>query len=291
MAAHASGTSTRDGSGCCACASRSRVRRLDARTGGGRGPGRLADELAMRAGQLTDRRRRVRFARSLRNAVESAALAAAGPARGAAIPVNRAAVLAARRRCWRSPTISSRRRIPNPLRRRAGRPAAARRRRAALPPVAAARSCTAPSSAPATRYDGAGTAQGLPRHGRRRRQDVPDAPGGPRRVEAGRDVVIGLLETHGREPRRRRAPTASRSSRAAASSYRDTRLEEMDLPAILAARAGALPDRRARAHERARASSTRKRYEDVEDVLAAGIDVFSTLNIQHSSRSTTSSPS
>ena len=55
----------------------------------------------------------------------------------------------------------------------------------------------------------------------------------------------------------------------------------MDLPALLAARARAGADRRARAHQRARASSTRKRYEDIDDVLDAGIDVFSTVNVQH----------
>ena len=63
--------------------------------------------------------------------------------------------------------------------------------------------------------------------------------------------------------------------------YRDTTLEEMDLPAILRRGARAVPDRRARAHQRRRASSTPSAIEDIEDVLAAGIDVFSTVNVQH----------
>ena len=41
-----------------------------------------------------------------------------------------------------------------------------------------------------------------------------------------------------------------------------------------------MPDRRARAHERARVEHE-KRYEDIRDVLEAGIDVFSTVNVQH----------
>jgi hypothetical protein len=55
-------------------------------------------ELALRAGQLTSPRRRARFARSLRRAIEAAELSPAArlPGRGAAVPVNRAAVLEAR---------------------------------------------------------------------------------------------------------------------------------------------------------------------------------------------------
>src|SRR5690349_2451075 len=98
-------------------------------------------------------------------------------------------------------------------------------------------------------------------------------------AEAGRDVVIGLVETHGREatiaqtagleqvPRRRVA-------------YRGVRLEEMDLPGILARRPElCLIDELA--HTNAPGLEHPKRYEDIQDVLAAGIDVFSTLNVQH----------
>ena len=86
--------------------------------------------------------------------------------------------------------------------------------------------------------------------------------------------MIGYLEPHGRAETDGAGRRASSGCRAAASTYRGTALEEMDLPAILAPRARAVPDRRARPHQRARRSSTRKRYEDIEDVLDAGIDVL-----------------
>jgi two-component system sensor histidine kinase KdpD len=98
-------------------------------------------------------------------------------------------------------------------------------------------------------------------------------------LEAGRDVVVGLLETHGRAatlaaadglellPRRRVA-------------YRATQLEEMDLPAILRRRPElCLIDELA--HTNAPGLEHRKRYEDVEDALNAGVDVLSTVNVQH----------
>src|SRR3984893_6193831 len=97
--------------------------------------------------------------------------------------------------------------------------------------------------------------------------------------EAGRDVVMGLLETHGRAetaqlgeglpivPRRR-------------VTYRETVLEEMDLPAILR-RAPELCLIDELAHTNAPGVEHAKRYEDVEDVLSAGIDVLSTVNVQH----------
>jgi two-component system sensor histidine kinase KdpD len=97
--------------------------------------------------------------------------------------------------------------------------------------------------------------------------------------EAGRDVVIGYLETHGREATavqaeglpvvpRRRVP------------YRDITLEEMDLAGVLA-RAPQLALIDELAHTNAPDVEHGKRYEDVEDVIAAGIDVFSTVNVQH----------
>jgi two-component system, OmpR family, sensor histidine kinase KdpD len=98
-------------------------------------------------------------------------------------------------------------------------------------------------------------------------------------TEAGRDVVIGYLEPHGRRDTvaqaerlevvpRRRVP------------YRDTELEEMDLPAILR-RAPELCLIDELAHTNAPGVEHAKRYEDVEAVLAAGIDVYSTVNVQH----------
>jgi two-component system sensor histidine kinase KdpD len=97
--------------------------------------------------------------------------------------------------------------------------------------------------------------------------------------EAGRDVVIGLLETHGRADTARLAeglPVVPRMR----VSYRETVIEEMDLPAILR-RAPELCLIDELAHTNAPGLEHAKRYEDVEEVLSAGIDVFSTLNVQH----------
>jgi two-component system, OmpR family, sensor histidine kinase KdpD len=97
--------------------------------------------------------------------------------------------------------------------------------------------------------------------------------------EAGRDVVIGLLETHGRDETARVAGglpiIACRRVR-----YRETVLEEMDLPAILA-RAPELCLIDELAHTNVPGTEHAKRHEDIEAVLAAGIDVLSTLNVQH----------
>ena len=75
-------------------------------------------------------------------------------------------------------------------------------------------------------------------------------------------------------------PKGSRRSRGGASTYRDSVLEEMDLPAIIR-RAPELALIDELAHTNAPGLEHAKRYEDVEDVLAAGIDVFSTVNVQH----------
>jgi two-component system sensor histidine kinase KdpD len=95
----------------------------------------------------------------------------------------------------------------------------------------------------------------------------------------GIDVVIGLLETHGRTaiaelarglevvPRRRQ-------------DYRGIAVDEMDVDAVLARKPQvALIDELA--HTNVPGSRNPKRYEDVLDVLAAGIHVISTLNVQH----------
>ena len=62
--------------------------------------------------------------------------------------------------------------------------------------------------------------------------------------------------------------------------YRDSDLEEMDLPAVLQ-RAPALCLIDEIAHTNAPGLEHEKRFEDVADVVAAGIDVFSTVNVQH----------
>ena len=98
-------------------------------------------------------------------------------------------------------------------------------------------------------------------------------------VDEGRDVAIGYLETHNR------AETATMAAGLEAIprrrvSYRETELEDMDLPAVLERRPElCLIDEIA--HTNAPGLEHGKRYEDVEDVVVAGIDVFSTVNVQH----------
>ena len=98
-------------------------------------------------------------------------------------------------------------------------------------------------------------------------------------LEAGRDVVVGLLETHGRADTARCAEGLPMLPRRRVE-YRGTTLEEMDLPAILT-RAPELCLIDELAHTNAPGVEHHKRYEDVEDVLDHGIDVLSTLNVQH----------
>ncbi|HML39866.1 MAG TPA: sensor histidine kinase KdpD [Bellilinea sp.] len=99
------------------------------------------------------------------------------------------------------------------------------------------------------------------------------------RKRQGVDVVVGYIETHGRKetegllaelvvlPRRQ-------------SSYRGVTLTEMDLDAVI--------ERRPRlvlvdelAHTNIPDSRHTKRYQDVEEILSAGIDVYTTVNVQH----------
>jgi two-component system sensor histidine kinase KdpD len=97
--------------------------------------------------------------------------------------------------------------------------------------------------------------------------------------KAGADVVVGVVETHGRTetdallrglevlPRRR-------------ISYKDQTLGEMDLDALIARRPQiALVDELA--HTNTPGSRHPKRYLDVEELLSHGIDVYTTVNIQH----------
>ena len=98
-------------------------------------------------------------------------------------------------------------------------------------------------------------------------------------LEGGRDVVVGLLETHGRADTARRAEGLPMIPRRRVD-YRGTALEEMDLPAILI-RAPELCLIDELAHTNAPGVEHHKRYEDVEDVLDHGIDVLSTINVQH----------
>jgi two-component system, OmpR family, sensor histidine kinase KdpD len=96
---------------------------------------------------------------------------------------------------------------------------------------------------------------------------------------AGRDVVIGYLEPHGRLETMALAEGLEVVPRRFVS-YRDTVLEEMDLPAILR-RDPELCLIDELAHTNAPGTEHPKRYEDIADVLAAGIDVYSSVNVQH----------
>jgi two-component system, OmpR family, sensor histidine kinase KdpD len=102
---------------------------------------------------------------------------------------------------------------------------------------------------------------------------------GQAEAESGRDVVIGYLEPHGRVETVAQADGLETVPRRRVT-YRDSELEEMDLPALLRRQPElALIDELA--HTNAPGLEHRKRYEDVDDVLAAGVDVFSTVNVQH----------
>lgn len=102
---------------------------------------------------------------------------------------------------------------------------------------------------------------------------------GRRRLERGTDVVVGYVETHGRKntvkaleglevvPRRQM-------------SYRGSQFQEMDVDAVLArAPQVALVDELA--HSNIPGSRHDKRWQDVQELLEAGIDVISTVNVQH----------
>jgi two-component system sensor histidine kinase KdpD len=97
--------------------------------------------------------------------------------------------------------------------------------------------------------------------------------------EAGRDVVIGYLEPHGREATEAQADGLERVPPRRVT-YKDVDVREMDLPALLERRPElCLIDELA--HTNAPGLEHGKRYEDIADVLAAGIHVFSTVNVQH----------
>ncbi len=102
---------------------------------------------------------------------------------------------------------------------------------------------------------------------------------GIRRRGRSEDVVAGLIETHGRKPIADLAAQLEVIPRRKIE-YKGTVFEEMDVDAILARRPQvALVDELA--HTNVPGSRHRKRYEDVLELLAAKIDVLSTVNIQH----------
>ena len=100
-----------------------------------------------------------------------------------------------------------------------------------------------------------------------------------RELKAGRDVVIGYVETHGRKETDALAEGLPLIPRRTVE-YRGVALTEMNLDAVLARRPQlALVDEFA--HTNAPESRHPKRWQDVRELLDAGIDVFTTLNVQH----------
>ena len=102
---------------------------------------------------------------------------------------------------------------------------------------------------------------------------------GRRRAEHGTDVVVARADTHGR-PHTENLLAGLEVIPAAKVPYRGALAEEMDLGAVLArGPAVALVDDFA--HRNAPGSRHRARWQDVEDLLAAGIDVISTIGVGH----------
>ena len=98
-------------------------------------------------------------------------------------------------------------------------------------------------------------------------------------LREGTDVVLGLLETHGRQETAKQAEGLEQIPRKRVR-YQDVDLEEMDVAAVLARRPQlVLVDELA--HTNVPGSEREKRWQDVEMLLLAGLDVYSTLNIQH----------
>ncbi|NJL82862.1 MAG: sensor histidine kinase KdpD [Chloroflexaceae bacterium] len=97
--------------------------------------------------------------------------------------------------------------------------------------------------------------------------------------EEGTDVVIGYLETHGREETAEKAIGLEAVPRQEII-WSDRSLTEMDTDAIIARQPKlVLVDELA--HTNVPGSRREKRYQDIEAILDAGIDVYSTVNIQH----------
>lgn len=102
---------------------------------------------------------------------------------------------------------------------------------------------------------------------------------GHRIKEDGIDLVVGLVETHGREDTEALLRGLEVIPRCKVT-YRGIEIEEMDLDAILARHPSlVLVDELA--HSNVPGRKNAKRYQDIEELLASGIHVISTLNIQH----------
>jgi two-component system sensor histidine kinase KdpD len=95
----------------------------------------------------------------------------------------------------------------------------------------------------------------------------------------GIDVVVGLVETHGRAETAEKIGDLELVARRSFE-YRGTTLTEMDLDAIIARKPEvAIVDELA--HTNAPGSRHEKRYQDIEELIANGISVISAINIQH----------
>ena len=102
---------------------------------------------------------------------------------------------------------------------------------------------------------------------------------GRRLRDEGRDVVVGFVESHGRAATAAMVDGLETVPRRV-ESHRGLALEEMDLDAVLARSPEiALVDELA--HTNAPGSRNAKRWQDVDELLGAGIDVISTVNTQH----------
>ncbi|KZL91956.1 universal stress protein [Clostridium magnum] len=99
------------------------------------------------------------------------------------------------------------------------------------------------------------------------------------RLENGEDIVIGYLESHQRKETENQIGKLETVPRKNVE-YNDVAMEEMDTDAIISRKPNTvLIDELA--HTNVPGSKNKKRYEDVEEVLSQGINVVSTLNIQH----------
>ncbi len=100
-----------------------------------------------------------------------------------------------------------------------------------------------------------------------------------RELKAGRDLVVGFVETHGRTETSALLAGLKIIPRVE-NDYRGMKLQEMDIDAVLARRPQlVLVDELA--HTNAPGSRHPKRWQDVQELLEAGIDVFTTCNVQH----------
>jgi two-component system sensor histidine kinase KdpD len=100
-----------------------------------------------------------------------------------------------------------------------------------------------------------------------------------RRASRGEDVIVGVVESHGRKATAELAAKLDRVPPCKLE-YKGTTFEEMDVDAILA-RKPAVVVIDELAHTNIEGSKHAKRYEDVMELLEARIDVLSTMNVQH----------